>query len=233
MSDVASMIDHTLLKAEATKQQVDKITSEAIKYGFASVCINPVFVPRVRQALEDSSTKTCTVIGFPLGANTARIKATEATEAIDRGADEIDIVAHLPNLLAADQDAVYSELQQISTAARVTRTDVIIKIIVESAALLADVDDETAERRIACACAAVRDAGCDFIKTSTGFHPAGGASEKAVRLMQKHSHGLAIKASGGIRTADDANRMIEAGATRLGCSAGVAIVTGGSGSGNY
>ena len=233
MHDLASRIDHTLLKAEATEADVAKIVDEAIEHHFASVCINPVFVRQVAATLDGSDVKTCTVIGFPLGANTARIKATEATEAIERGADEIDIVAHLPYLLAADANAAYSELQQIATAARVARSDVIIKVIVESAALMANVDDATADARITAACAAIRDAGCDFIKTSTGFHPAGGATTLAVQTMAMHADGIQIKASGGIRTREDAEKMIEAGADRLGCSAGVAIVTGGAGTSSY
>jgi deoxyribose-phosphate aldolase len=224
---IASRIDHTLLKAEATAGEIAALVSEARQHHFAAVCVNPVFVHTVKAGLAGSGIRACTVVGFPLGANTALTKAKEAADAVEQGADEVDIVAHLPNLLAGDYDAIHGELIEVVTSVQYARTDVIIKVIVESALLMAGVDEAEAERRIASACKAVHDAGCDFIKTSTGFHPAGGATVAAVSLMKKHGRGLKIKASGGIRTYHDAVRLIDAGADRLGCSASVAIITGG------
>jgi deoxyribose-phosphate aldolase len=213
---------------------VHALVAEAIEHGFASVCINGVFaadVAKVLRAETQGAVKTCSVAGFPLGANKSTIKAIEATSLIKDGCDEIDFVAHLPYLLKRDLAAAKGEFLEIVRAARSTNPAVVIKVIVESALLMRDVSDSEAEARIATACQAVRESGCDFIKTSTGFHPAGGASDQAVRLMKKHSAGLYIKASGGIRTRDDAMRMIDAGADRLGCSAGVAIVRGEGGAG--
>lgn len=225
---LAGRIDHTLLKAEATRPQVHRVVAEAIEHRFASVCVNGCFVADVAKALHGSEVLTCAVVGFPLGANKATVKAIEATSVIKDGATEIDIVAHLPHLLKCDVVQAKAELIEIIRAARSTRASTVVKVIIESALLLADVDASEGEKRIAAACTAVRESGCDFVKTSTGFHPAGGASVEAVRLMKKHSGGLYVKASGGIRTYDDAMRMLDAGADRLGCSASVAIVAGGA-----
>lgn len=233
--EIARRIDHTLLKAEATAEQIDRLCAEARQYGFATVCVNPVYIRRVSQALAGSTVKTCAVIGFPLGAGTPLSKAREAADAIEQGADELDIVAHLPALVAADYEAIHGELVEIVTAAQHTRTDVVLKVIVESALLMEGVAPDEAERRIATACKAIHDAGGDYIKTSTGFHPAGGATEDSVRLMHQHARAggtrgreLKVKASGGIRTRDDALRLIGAGADRLGCSSSVQIVRGAS-----
>jgi len=222
--NLAQRIDHTILKAEATRPQVHKIVAEATEHGFASVCVNGWFVADVAKALKGSGVKTCSVVGFPLGAMKATVKAMEAVAATKDGADELDFVAHLPNLLNKDFAAAKQEFLEIVKAARAANPRVIVKVIIESAALMADVDVGVAEARIEVACQAARESGCDFVKTSTGFHPAGGASTLAVKLMTKHSGGLYVKASGGIRSYDDAIKMIDAGADRLGCSAGVAIV---------
>lgn len=224
--NIASHIDHTILAAQATPDQVDAIVAQAIEHQFASVCINGLFVKRVAGQLAHSSVKTCAVAGFPLGAMKTTIKAIEATSLVKDGADEVDFVAHLPHLLAQDVDAARAEYLELVKAVRGVLPKVVVKVIIESAALMQDVDEATAEARIVTACTAAREAGCDFIKTSTGFHPAGGASVEAVSLMKKHSGGMKVKASGGIRSADDAKRMIDAGADRLGCSAGIAIVQG-------
>lgn len=233
--DLASRIDHTLLKAEATRPQVHKLVAEAIEHRFASVCVNGVYVADVAKMLkvEGSPVKTCAVVGFPLGACKATVKAIEATAAVKDGADEIDFVAHLPYLLKPDHAAAKDEFMEIVKAARAANPAVIVKVILETSFLLDGVDAGEGERRIALACRAARESGCDFVKTSTGFHPTGGASVEAVRLLKKHSMGMYVKASGGIRTRDDALRMIEAGADRLGCSAGVQIVKGGSGGAGY
>lgn len=224
--NLAGRIDHTILKAEATPEQVQKLIDEAKTHGFASVCVNGVFTKFVARGLEETAVKTCAVVGFPLGANKATIKAIEAVSAVKDGAEEIDFVAHLPYLLAGNLAAIKAEFTEVVRGARSANPRVIIKVIVESAVLLDGVDENTGEQRIALACQAARESGCDFIKTSTGFHPAGGACVTAVALMKKHSGGLYVKASGGIRTKEDAQKMLDAGADRLGCSAGVAIIQG-------
>ncbi len=226
MNTLASRIDHTILKAEAMRIEVQKAVSEALEHGFASVCVNGCFIADVAAALRGSAVKACAVAGFPLGAMKNAVKAIEASSLVKDGADEIDFVAHLPTLMRRDFAGAKAEYMEIVKAARAANPQVIIKVIVESAALMKDVDEATAEARIEAACRAVRESGCDFIKTSTGFHPAGGATVEAVSLMRKHSGGIHIKASGGIRSCDDAKRMIDAGADRLGCSAGVAIIKG-------
>ena len=226
MTTLASRIDHTILKAEATRQEVLKLVAEALEHGFASVCVNGCFVADVAIALRGSAVKACGVAGFPLGAMKTAIKAIETSSLVKDGAGEVDFVAHVPHLLRQDFAAAKAEYLEIVKAARAVNPNVIVKVIVESAVLMKDVDAATAEARIEIACRAVRESGCDFIKTSTGFHPSGGASVEAVKLMRKHSGGIHVKASGGIRSYDDAKRMLDAGADRLGCSAGVAIVQG-------
>jgi len=232
-TDIARRIDHTLLKPEADWPAVQRTIDEAIQHRFASVCIHPVYVKGTANKLANSGVKTCTVVGFPLGANDPAVKASEAVIALKHGADEIDFVASLPFLLDDDEAAATDEFRRIVESARDTHPSAIIKVIIESAALMATDDASLAERRIAAACRAAAAAGVDFVKTSTGFHPAGGATVEAVKLMAKHAPALKVKASGGIRTFDDAVSMIEAGAERLGCSAGVAIITGGRSQTDY
>lgn len=225
---LASKIDHTILKAEATRPEVHKLVAEAIEHRFASVCVNGLFAADVATMLRTpgNTVKTCVVAGFPLGANKATIKAIEATAAVKDGADEIDFVAHLPSVMKKDVAAMKAEYLEIARAARSAKPSVVIKVILETAAVMKDCDAAESEARIEAACRAARESGLDFVKTSTGFHGAGGATVEAVKLMKKHSGGLYVKASGGIRTYEDAMRMIDAGADRLGCSASVAIAKG-------
>jgi deoxyribose-phosphate aldolase len=225
-SELAAKIDHTILAAEATAADVDRVVEEAIEYGFASVCVNPVYVRRVRERLAGSGVLTCAVVGFPLGANMASCKGAEAATAVANGAQEVDVVAHLPYLLAGDFEAARAELAEVVRAVREGggEEDVVVKVIVESSLLMADVSEDEAEARIEMACGVVREAGADFIKTSTGFHPTGGATVEAVALMRQHGGGLRVKASGGIHKLADAQVMLDVGADRLGCSAGVGIV---------
>lgn len=228
---LASCIDHTILSAQAAAADVDRVCQEALTHGFASVCVNGVFLPRVVKALAGSSVKACAVAGFPLGAMKPTVKAIEATSLAKDGAQEIDFVAHLPYLLAKDRAAAVQDFLSVTSNVRSVSRDIVVKVIIESAALMAGVDAAEGEARVATACVAAAEAGCDFVKTSTGFHPAGGASVDAVSWMRKHAPHLKVKASGGIRTRADAMKMLGAGADRLGCSAGVAIVNGGDGSG--
>lgn len=231
----AAMIDHTNLKPEASAHDIDRLCDEAIEHGFASVCVNGRHVARAAERLQVTrgKVKTCAVAGFPLGAMKFTVKAIEATAACKDGAGEVDFVAYLPHLLAEDAAAAEAEYVELTRAVRSVNPDVVVKVIIESAALMAGVDPATAERRIAAACRAAQGAGCDFVKTSTGFHPAGGATVEAVRMMCRHAKALKVKASGGIRNAEDAKAMVDAGAARLGCSAGVAIVRGHSAAGGY
>jgi deoxyribose-phosphate aldolase len=222
--ELASKIDHTILKPETMAEEVDRVVEDALAYRFAGVCVAPPFVTRVAKQLRGSGVKTCAVVGFPSGAHKATLKAIEATSTIKDGADEIDVVAHLPNLLRLDLDAARDELLEIVRSARATRSDVLIKVIVESAALIA-INKDREEETIALACRAVRESGCDFIKTSTGFHPAGGAGEQVVRWMKQYADGaIRVKASGGIRDLKTAQLMLRAGADRLGLSASVSII---------
>jgi deoxyribose-phosphate aldolase len=220
---LASSIDHTILKPEATADDVRQVVDQAIQFGFKSVCVQPIWVSAVARQLSGRGVLTCSVAGFPHGANKPTLKAIEASAAVKDGAQEIDVVAHLPHLARHDFEAAKAELTEVVRGCRAVRRDVVVKVIVESAYLLS-LGPEAGERAIEIACRAVRESGADFIKTSTGFHPAGGASIEAVRLMKKHAAGIAVKASGGIRDLPGALAMLEAGADRLGLSASVAIV---------
>ncbi|MCD8029254.1 MAG: deoxyribose-phosphate aldolase [Erysipelotrichaceae bacterium] len=204
-------IDHTILKADATKQDVIKICDEAIEYDFASVCINPCWVSFAADYLKGSDVNVCTVIGFPLGANTSIVKAFEAKDAVDNGADEVDMVINIGALKAGDEEIVYQDIKAVVDA-----TDKLTKVIIETCLLT----DE--EKVIACKLA--KKAGADYVKTSTGFST-GGATVHDVALMKETvDDELKVKASGGVRTYDDMLAVIEAGASRIGTSSGVSLM---------
>jgi len=230
-ADVASRIDHTILKPDALPEDVDAIVDEALRYSCASVCVNGVYAPRVRERLDaagsDHGVKLCVVAGFPLGSTLPMTRAIESVQLAKVGAQEIDVVAYIPRLLRLDQDGLRDDLLETTRAVRAVSSAVCVKVIIESALLRqrAASDDEF-EAMIACACNASAQSGCDFVKTSTGFHAAGGATIEAVTLMKKHAGDLKVKASGGVRTYEDAVAMIDAGADRLGCSSTAAIVAG-------
>jgi deoxyribose-phosphate aldolase len=208
---LAAMIDHTILAPEATRDQVLAVADEAAAFGCASVCVSPVHLP-----LGDRGVRVCTVVGFPSGAHATAVKAAEAEMAAGAGAEELDVVVHIGSVKAGAWAAVTADLAAVRA---VVPHPLVVKVILESAALT---NDELVQ---ACRCA--EEAGCDLVKTSTGFSPAGGASIEAVRTMQATVGGrLGVKASGGIRTTDQALALIEAGATRLGCSATRAILDG-------
>ena len=210
---IASYIDHTLLKPEATAGQIDKLCAEAAEYHFASVCVNPWFVPRCVKNLKGAGVKVCTVIGFPLGATTTETKVFEALRAIRSGAEEIDMVINISALKSGSFQAVEQEIQALAAAAEGSAK---LKVIIETCLL-------TEEEKIR-ACQIAKRAGADFVKTSTGFST-GGASTEDVALMRKTvGPEMGVKASGGIRDYATARAMIKAGATRIGASAGVAIV---------
>jgi deoxyribose-phosphate aldolase len=211
--DLAHLIDHTLLKPDATYADIDQLCDEARTYNFASVCVNPVHVARCAARLRGASAKVCTVIGFPLGATPKEVKALEARKALRDGADELDMVIAIGALKSGDHKTVYEDIRLLAEVAREGRA--ILKVIIETALL-------TDEEKVA-ACVLSRKAGAHFVKTSTGFAK-GGATEADVALMaQAVEHKLEVKASGGVRSAEDAKRMVEAGATRIGASVGVKI----------
>lgn len=213
--DVGAMIDHTLLKPDATKDQVVKLCEEAKQYGFASVCVNPTHVSLASSLLKGTPVKVCTVIGFPLGATTPTAKAIETRDAIANGADEVDMVINVGALKSGDYDLVKRDIEAVVEAAR---GRALVKVILETALLT---DEEKVK-----ACLLAKIAGADFVKTSTGFGP-GGATVDDVRLMRKVvGADMGVKASGGIRDLESARKMIEAGASRIGASASVAIVKG-------
>ncbi len=229
---IASRIDHTLLKPEASEADVRRLCDEALAHGFASVCVNGRFV-RQAAAYVQGKVKVCGVAGFPLGAMKPMVKAIEAASLVKDGASEVDFVAFLPHLMERDLEAARADFLEVTKNVRAVLPSVVIKVILETSALMHGVPADEAEARIFCGCLAARETGCDFVKTSTGFHGAGGATEAAVQLLKKHAGPLQVKASGGIRSLEDAKRMLAAGATRLGCSSGVSIANGEAGSGGY
>ena len=211
---VARLIDHTLLRPDASRGEIEKICAEAKKYGFASVCVNPYWAPLAARELAGSAVKVCTVIGFPLGATTTESKMREAEAAIRVGAQEIDMVMNIGALKSGDQEAVKQDIQGVAGVAH--GGGAILKVILETALL----DDN----QKATACALAKLAGADFVKTSTGFGP-GGATAQDVALMRKVVGAeIGVKASGGIRTLEDVKAMTAAGATRIGASASVRII---------
>lgn len=213
-ASLAKYMDHTLLKPEATAADIDRIVAEARQYGTASVCVNPYWVARVAAGLAGSGVKTCTVIGFPLGATSTASKVAETRDATAHGAQEIDMVINIGELKAGNDDAVRSDISAVANAAH--EAGAILKVIIETCLL----SDE--EKRRACELSVA--GGADFVKTSTGFST-GGATTADITLMRETvGPELGVKASGGIRTLEAAIAMIEAGATRLGVSAAVSIL---------
>lgn len=214
--DMARFIDHTLLKPEATAAEIDQLCREAEQYNFASVCINPTWVKRAAENLRGTSVPVCTVIGFPLGATTPEVKAMEARRALRDGAREVDMVLNIGALKSGDFDLVLKDIERVVDAAH--EVGALCKVILETALL-------TDEEKVV-ASALSKKAKADFVKTSTGFGP-GGATVYDVALMRETvGPEMGVKASGGVRTAVDAEDMIAAGATRIGASAGIEIVGG-------
>ncbi len=212
-ADLGRMIDHTLLKADATRDEVVKLCEEARKHHFASVCVNTTWVPLCRSLLGGSDVKVCTVVGFPLGAMAPTAKAYEARDAVRQGAHEIDMVINLGALKSRDYETVFEDICRVVKAS----APAIVKVILETGQLTED------EKIIGCTLSKL--AGAHFVKTSTGFGK-GGATVEDVTLMRRVvGSEMGVKASGGVRTQEDALRMREAGATRIGASASVAIVT--------
>ncbi len=208
------MIDHTLLKANATRAQIEKLCDEALQYNFASVCVNTCWVPLAHEKLTGSEVNTCCVVGFPLGAMLTEAKAAETRLAVEAGADEVDMVINVGWLLDGDYDAVRDDIAAVVKAA----DGKCVKVIIEACLLT---DEQKAK-----ACELSVEAGATFVKTSTGFST-GGATVADVALMRKTvGDACKVKAAGGIHNAGEAKAMVEAGADRLGCSAGIAIMEG-------
>jgi deoxyribose-phosphate aldolase len=217
--DWASLIDHTLLKADAAEKDIKKLCDEAAQFGFASVCVNPSWVKKASEFLRGTGVPVCTVIGFPLGATLSDVKAYEARRAIFNGAKEVDMVINVGALKSGDDCTVEDDIRAVAEAAH--ENGVLLKVIIETALLT---DDEKIR-----ACLASKNAGADFVKTSTGFST-GGATVNDVSLMRKAvGSALGVKASGGVKGIDDARAMFEAGATRIGASVGVKIAQEASG----
>lgn len=205
-------VDHTLLKPEATQDQIEKLCQEAKQYDFASVCVNPYWVPFCKEELKDSDVKVCTVIGFPLGATSSASKAFETAHAIEQGADEVDMVMNIGELLAGHDQAVQKDIEAVVQAAQ----GKIVKVILETCLL----NDAQIER----ACSLCVKAKADFVKTSTGFNSAG-ANTHVVEVMKQAVKGQAkVKAAGGVRNQADMDAMIAAGADRIGTSHGIELM---------
>ena len=220
--DLAKYIDHTLLKPEATAEQIDLLCDEAREYNFASVCINPTWVKRAATNLRGTAVVTCTVIGFPLGANTTAIKAMEARRALREGAREIDMVLNVGALKSGEYETVKEDIAQVAEAAH--EVGGLCKVILETALLT----DE--EKVIASSLA--KEAKADFVKTSTGFGSSGATVYDVALMRETVGPDMGVKASGGVRTLEDVEDMIAAGASRIGASAGVQIVSGDQGETN-
>lgn len=220
--ELAKMIDHTILKPEATEAEIMQLCKEAVEYGFASVCINPSMVKKAATILEGSEVKVCTVIGFPLGATTTEVKAFETEQTIKDGATEVDMVINVGKLKDKNLEYVRNDIASVVNAAK---GKALTKVIIESCLLT----DE--EKVIVCTIA--KEVGADFVKTSTGFS-SGGATKEDIKLMRETvGPDLGVKASGGVRSNEDAMTMIENGATRIGASASIAICNGTKSNSNY
>lgn len=218
--EINRLIDHTILKADSQEKAVQQIIEEAKQYNFCSVCVNPTWVKKAAQELTDSEVKVCTVIGFPLGANTSAVKAFEAKNALENGADEVDMVINIGALKDGKHSLVEEDIAAVVTA---VKGQALVKVIIETALLTKD--------EIVTACQLAKAAGADFVKTSTGFST-GGATVEDVKLMRATvGADMGVKVSGGIHNKAEALAMIEAGATRIGTSAGVAIMAGQTGTG--
>lgn len=213
--NIAKMIDHTALKPDTTKEQILKLIEEAKKYKFASVCVNPTWVKQASEKLKDSGIDVCTVIGFPLGSNTTVTKAFETKDAIENGATEVDMVINIAELKSRNDSYVEEDIKAV---VEVARGKALVKVIIETCLL-------TEEEKVR-ACELAKKAGADFVKTSTGFSKSG-ATVEDIKLMRKAvGKDMGVKASGGIHNKENAMEMIEAGATRIGASSGVSIISG-------
>lgn len=220
--NIARMIDHTLLRADATQAEISKLIDEAKQYQFASVCVNPTWVAYSAEQLAGTEVKVCTVIGFPLGATISEVKAFETKKAIEQGAQEVDMVINIGQLKAGNDSFVQQDIEAVVKAAA---GQALVKVIIETCLLT---DDEKVR-----ACELAVKAGADFVKTSTGFSTGGATAEDVALMRRTVGQQVGVKASGGVRSLEDVNRMIEAGASRIGASSGVSIMKGLTSSSSY
>ena len=221
MTSINTYIDHTLLKPESTQEQIKQLTDEAKAYHFASVCVNPTWVAYAKEQLKDSDVKVCTVIGFPIGATTSQTKAFETQDAIANGADEVDMVINIGKLKSKQYDEVEDDIRAVVEASG----DKLVKVIIEACLLTNDEKVKACQLSVA--------AGADYVKTSTGFSLHGATIEDVALMRQTVGPDIGVKAAGGARSLADAEAFIAAGATRIGTSAGVAIVSGDTANGGY
>jgi deoxyribose-phosphate aldolase len=212
----ACFIDHTLLSPTATRENIEKHCNEAIDYGFHTVFVNPRWISLAAEILHNTKVKAATVVSFPLGADSTKIKAAQAKDAVFAGADEIDMVADLASIIEGDAKHLAADLYSVLKVCHSMKPPVLLKVIIETAVLT--------DEQIIFACRIAQDVGVDFIKTSTGTHPAGGATVEAVKLMKEYAPKCKIKAAGGIKTAQLAIELLEAGADRIGSSAAIKII---------
>ena len=221
--NLAAFIDHTLLAPEASRADILRLCAEAAEHHFKSVCVNPLWVETAKKALLGTGVLTCTVIGFPLGTHNTDVKVFEARGATMDGAEEVDMVIDIAAARALDKDTLVSDISAVAEV--VHAEDAVLKVIIETSLLS---DDEKV-----LACQAAVEAGADFVKTSTGFNGGGATAQDVALMRQTVGPELGVKASGGVRTREKALEMIAAGATRIGTSSGVAIVSGGTGTSSY
>ena len=210
LAELAGMIDHTVLKPEARASAIDTLCDEAVRYRFKAVCVNPIWAPRCAGRLAGSAVSVCSVIGFPLGAHRTDTKVDEARRAMDDGAVEIDMVIRLGDLMDGNVSVVRDDIAAVAEAVHAHARGNLLKVILETAALNRE--------QIIAACRAAVEARADFVKTSTGFHPSGGATVDSVRLLAEYGKPLKVKAAGGIRDLATLKAMVQAGADRIGCS---------------
>jgi deoxyribose-phosphate aldolase len=209
-------IDHTLLEATAVKERIEQLCREAVEYNFHAVCVNPRWIPLAAELLHNTNVKVASVVSLPLGADSTKIKVAQAKDAIFAGADEIDMVADLAAIIEGDSRYLLNQIQAVLKVCRSMRPAVLLKVIIESAAL-------NREQKIF-ACQVANSCRVDFIKTSTGLHPAGGATVEDVKLIKENAPSCKVKAAGGIKTAKQAVEMLQAGAERIGTSSSVKII---------
>lgn len=220
--ELSKYIDHTLLKPETTQDQIFELCNEAMEHNFMSVCISPAWVETAKEILKDNDVKVCTVIGFPSGAVTSEVKAFETMNAIQNGADEVDMVINIGALKSGNDDYVFNDIKAVCDAAGQAT---LVKVIIETALLNRD--------ELVRVCEISKKCGADFVKTSTGFNGAGAKAEDVALMRLTVGEEMGVKASGGIRSFEDAKMMIESGATRIGASSGIAIVQGGVSENDY
>lgn len=220
--ELSKYIDHTLLKPETTQDQIFELCNEAMEHNFMSVCISPAWVATAKEILKDNVVKVCTVIGFPSGAVTSEVKAFETMNAIQNGADEVDMVINIGALKSGNDDYVFNDIKAVCDAAGQAT---LVKVIIETALLNRD--------ELVRVCEISKKCGADFVKTSTGFNGAGAKAEDVALMRLTVGEEMGVKASGGIRSFEDAKMMIESGATRIGASSGIAIVQGGVSENDY